>query len=116
MSIIIHQDPVPLRVDEEGTVRVGNTRITLDVLLADTRRGLTPEQIVQELDTLTLADVHGALAYYYRHRGELDEYLQRRAEEAIQRQREIEAAQPTFAQVKARLLARRTGSNASPSE
>jgi hypothetical protein len=29
----IHSDPIPLRMDETGTIRVSNTRITLDVLL-----------------------------------------------------------------------------------
>jgi uncharacterized protein (DUF433 family) len=116
MSIIIHQDPAPVRVDEEGTIRVANTRITLDVLLADHRRGMTPEQIVGQLDTLTLADVYGLLAYYYRHRDELDDYLKRRAEEADRRRHEIETTQPTFAEVKARLLSERTAGNASPAQ
>jgi uncharacterized protein (DUF433 family) len=116
MSIIIHADPVPLRIDATGTIRVGNTRITLDVFLADHRRGMTPEQIVEQLDTLTLPDVYGTLAYYYRHQAELDAYLQTRREQADQMQREIEATQPTFAEVKACLLARRTGDNASPAQ
>ncbi len=116
MSLLIQPDPVPLRVDETGTIRVGNTRITLDVFLADHRRGMTPEQIVEQLDTLSLPDVYGALAYYYRHQSELDDYLRRRGEEADRMQREIEATQPTFAEVKARLLARRTGGDAAPAE
>jgi uncharacterized protein (DUF433 family) len=116
MSIIIHQDPAALRVDDEGTIRVGNTRITLDVLLADHRRGLTLEQIAAQLDTLTLPDVHGALAYYYRHRDEIDEYLACRREEADKMQRGIETTQPTFAAVKARLLAGRPGDNAPPAQ
>ena len=97
MRIAIHQDPVPLRVDDEGTIRVGNTRITLDVLVGDYRRGMTPKQIVEQLDSLTVADVYGALAYYHRHRDELDAYLQDRAVDSARRQREIEATQPTFA-------------------
>lgn len=113
MSIIIHPDPVPLRVDEEGTIRLGKTRITLDVFLADHRRGMTPEQIVEQLDTLSLPDVYGALAYYYRHQSELDEYLRCRREEADRMQRQIEATQPTFAEVKARLLGRRIEGDAS---
>jgi uncharacterized protein (DUF433 family) len=116
VSLMIHTDPVPLRVDETGTIRVGQTRITLDVFLADHRRGMTPEQIVEQLDTLTLPDVYGALAYYYRHQTELDAYLKRRREQADRMQQEIEATQPTFAEVKARLLARRTGDNASPAQ
>jgi uncharacterized protein (DUF433 family) len=114
MSIIIHPDPVPLRVDEEGSIRLANTRITLDVFIADHRRGMTAEQIVDQLDTLTLSDGYGALAYYYGHKDELDDYLAHRSTEADKMQREIEASQPTFAQVKARLLAPRTGGNASP--
>ena len=116
MSLIIHADPVPLRVDETGTIRIGKTRITLDVFLADHRRGMTPEQIVEQLDTLTLPDAYGALAYYYRHQTELDEYLERRREQADRLQREIEATQPTFAELKARLLARRAGERASPAQ
>lgn len=116
MTITIHPDPVPVHVDETGTIRVGNTRITLDVFLADHRRGMTPEEIVAQLDTLTLPDVYGTLAYYYRHQTELDEYLKRRREQADKVQREIEATQPTFGEVKARLLARRTGDNASPAQ
>jgi uncharacterized protein (DUF433 family) len=116
VSITIHADPVPLRVDEAGAIRVGQTRVTLDVLLADHRRGMTPEQIVEQLDTLTLADAYGALAYYYRHQAELDAYLQRRREQADGLQREIEGSQPTFAELKARLLARRAGDHAAPAQ
>jgi uncharacterized protein (DUF433 family) len=116
MPLAIHQDPVPLRVDEEGTIRVGNTRVTLDVLLGDYRRGMTPKQIVEQLDSLTVADVYGALAYYHRHKDELDAYLQDRAEDSARRQREIEARQPTLGQIKSRILARRTGTGASAAQ
>jgi uncharacterized protein (DUF433 family) len=72
---IIHSDPVPMRVDETGTIRVGNTRITLDVLLGYLLGGLKPEQAVAEewYPTLSLADIYGVLAYYHRHQAELDE-------------------------------------------
>jgi len=116
MSIVIHPYSAPLRVDETGTIRVGKTRITLDVFLADHRRGWTPEEIVKQLDTLTLPDVYGALAYYYSHKAELDEYLRIRREEADRMQREIEATQPTFAEVKARLLAKKGTAHAPPAE
>ncbi len=115
---IISPDPVPLRVDETGTIRVGNTRITLDVLLGYLLGGVSPEQVVSEAwyPALSLADVYGALAYYYRHQAELDDYLRHRREEADQRQKEIEATQPTFAEVKARVLARRGAAHAPPAE
>jgi uncharacterized protein (DUF433 family) len=92
MTITLHADPVPLRVDDTGAVRVGQSRVTLDVLLQYWRLGMRPEEIARGLDTLTLADVHGALAYYFRHQTEMDDYLRRREEEAEQLRHQIEAA------------------------
>jgi uncharacterized protein (DUF433 family) len=88
----LHTDPVPLRIDETGTLRVGASRVTLDALLQYWRMGMMPEAIAQGLDTLTPADVHGALAYYHRHQEEIDEYLHRRAQNAEALRQEIEAA------------------------
>ena len=36
------------------------------------RHGMTPEEVVREWPHLTLAMVHGALAYYYDHQPEID--------------------------------------------
>jgi len=79
------------------------------VLLADYRSGMTAEQIAQQLDTLSLADIHGAIAYYHRHREEVEEYLRRRQAEGEALRQQIEAAQPGRAGLKARLLARLAG-------
>src|SRR5437773_6956695 len=91
MTITLHADPVPLRVDGMGTIRVGQSRVTLDVLLQYWRLGMKPEEIARGLDTLTLADVLGALAYYLRHQSELDEYLRGREAEAETLRQQIEA-------------------------
>jgi uncharacterized protein (DUF433 family) len=111
---VIHSDLVPLHIDDTGTIRVGGTRITLDVLLGYLLSGVKPEHLVSAewYPALSLADVHGALAYYYRHQAEVDEYLKSRCAEADRLQREIEAAQPTFAEVKARILAERGAAHA----
>jgi uncharacterized protein (DUF433 family) len=104
MTITLHADPVPLRVDDTGTIRVGQSRVTLDVLLQYWRTGMKPEDIARGLDTLTLADVHGALAYYFRHQTEIDNYLRRREEEAEQLRQQIETANAgRLAPLKARL-------------
>src|SRR5207302_10255110 len=92
MTITLHSEPVPLQVDDTGTIRVGESRVTLDVLLQYWRLGMKPEEIARGLDTLTLADVHGALFYYFRHPTEIDDYLRRREEEADKLRRQIEAA------------------------
>src|SRR5437588_9473797 len=109
MTITLHADPVPLRVDDTGAIRVGQSRVTLDVLLQYWRLGMKPEEIARGLDTLTLADVHGALAYYLRHQAEMDTYLRQREEEAERLRQEIEATNASrLAALKARLGAIRT--------
>ena len=113
MTITLHSEPVPLQVDDTGTIRVGESRVTLDVLLQYWRLGMKPEEIARGLDTLTLADVHGALFYYFRHQAEIDDYLRRREEEAETQRQQIEAANASrLAPLKARLDALRTQGNA----
>jgi len=120
MSIALHTDPVPLRVDESGTIRVGQSRVTLDVLLEYSGQGMPAEEIARGLDTITLADVHGALAYYFRHRSEIDAYLRQRQEDADKLRREIEAVNaPRLANLKERvdaLRAERNGGHAAPAD
>jgi uncharacterized protein (DUF433 family) len=86
--------PPPLRVDGGGAVRVGESRITLDLVVREYENGLTPEDIVRAYDTLLLADVYSAVAYYLRHRAEVKAYLDRREEEAARLRALIESSQP----------------------
>lgn len=112
MSITLHADPAPLRVDDTGAIRVGPSRVTLDVLLEYWRLGMKPEEIARGLDTLSLADVHGALAYYLRHQPELDDYLQRRAAEAEELRQQSEGVNASRrTALKARLDATRAQGN-----
>ena len=112
MSITLHADPVPLQIDDTGTIRVGQSRVTLDVILRYWQSGMTADEIARGLDSLTRSDVHGALAYYYRHQNEIDEYLRRRDEEAESLRRAIEATDTEHrARLKFRLDASRTNGN-----
>jgi uncharacterized protein (DUF433 family) len=99
--------PEPLRPDEGGTLRVGNSRITLDILLNEYEEGADPEGIVNAYPTLHLADVYAVIAYYLRHKDEVDQYLRKREAEAAELRREIESHQPGRAEFRAKLLARR---------
>src|SRR5437016_10031642 len=45
-------DRPPLRVDEGGAVRVGNSRISLDLVVEQYENGMTPEDMVRAYDTL----------------------------------------------------------------
>lgn len=105
MSLSLTSETIPLRVDETGTVRVGNTRVTLDLVVEQYENGMTPEDLVRAYDTLDLADVHAVIAYYLRHRGEVQAYLERRDEEAADLRAKIEAEHPPISRDE--LLARR---------
>ena len=55
-----------------GKPRIAGHRIRVqDVAIWHDDHGLSPDDIVAEYPTITLADVHAALAYYYDHREEI---------------------------------------------
>src|ERR1700724_2681118 len=96
----------PLRVDEGGAVRVGKSRVSLDLVVEQYENGMTPEGMVRAYDTLELADIHAVIAYYLRHREEVRAYLKQRAEEAEALRAKIEAERPRV--TREELLARRS--------
>ena|SRR3712207_9543394 len=89
-----------------GAVRVGNSRVSLDLIVEQYENGMTPEDMVRAYDTLVLPDVYAAIAYYLRHRGEVRAYLMRREEEAEALRAKIEADRPRVSREE--LLARRS--------
>jgi uncharacterized protein (DUF433 family) len=101
----IHPDLPPLRAAERGVIRVGRTRISLDLVIDEYERGAAPEGIVRAYDTLELADVYAAIAYYLRHRDEVQAYMKRREEDALALRAKIEAVHPPI--TREELLARR---------
>jgi uncharacterized protein (DUF433 family) len=108
MVPVIHIDPVPLRVEEDGTIRIGTTRVTLDVLLQSFKNGNAAETIVHKFPTLQLADVYAVIAYYLRHKYDLEAYLQWRGKQAEELRQKIEANQTPLPDLKARWQVRQT--------
>jgi len=103
----VHADRPPLRMDEGGAVRIGNSRVSLDLLVEQYENGMMPEDMVRAYDSLALADVHAVIAYYLRHREEVRAYLTRRAEEAEALRAKIESEHPRVSreELQARLRA-----------
>ncbi len=106
MTLEIRTDPPPLREDLRGAIRVGPTRVNLEIVLHAYKCGESPEEIVDAFDTLKLADVYSVIGYYLRHQIEVDAYLQHVEEEAEAIRREIES-QPGYQEWRERMLARR---------
>jgi uncharacterized protein (DUF433 family) len=53
----------------------------LDVVVWHEHQGMTPDEIVSHVPTISLGDVHAALAYYFDHVDEIQEEM--RAERAL---------------------------------
>lgn len=106
MALLISDEPVPLRSDDGGTVRIGNTRVSLDSIVSDFEKGATAEQIALDFPTVNLADIYAVIAYYLRHRDEVERYLTERDAQAAETRKRIE---PVLADqgIRERLLARR---------
>src|SRR5437588_9697076 len=104
--LVRHANTIPLRVDEGGAIRVGNSRVSFDLIVEQYENGMAPEDMARAYDTLVLADVHAVIAYYLRHRDEVRAYLKRRAIEAETLRAKIEAERPRVS--RAELLARRS--------
>lgn len=98
--------PPPLRLDESGTLRVGNTRVPIDTVVSAYGCGANPEEIVLGYDTLQLANVYAVISYYLEHREEVEAYLDYRRQHAEEVQARFEARFPT-SHIRKRLLARR---------
>ena len=98
----------PLRIDEGGVVRVGRSRVSLDVVVEQYEDGMTPEELVRAYDTLQLADVYAVIAYYLRHRDEVCAYLERRDREAMLLRDQIESTRPRIGRDEL-LMRRRAG-------
>ena len=50
--------PLPLRGLEDGTIRVGDTRVSLDSVIHHFHRGRCGEDMVRSFNTLKLRDVY----------------------------------------------------------
>ncbi len=74
----------PFRFDEAGGIRIGQSRVTLDSLLAAYHTGSTPEEIAVQYSVLRLEDIYSAIAYYLNHRQEIDSYLEQRQRKSQQ--------------------------------
>ncbi len=97
---------VPLREEPAGVLRVGESRVLLELVLHAFKAGATPEAIVQSYDTLSLADVYAVVSRFLAAPRPFEEYLRIREQVATRARADIEELQGAQSQLRATLLAR----------
>ena len=71
-------------------VRIAGRRVrVIDIVLWSERLGMSPDEIVDDHPTLTLADVHAALAYYWGHRDEIERAIEEDRRETAELRKRI---------------------------
>jgi uncharacterized protein (DUF433 family) len=107
MTLVVEAQPIPLKIDTNGVVRVAGTRVTLDTVVAAFNDGATAEEIVYQYPSLHLADVYAVIGYYLRQRPDVEAYLRQRQQQAKDIRKQNEARFDPRG-LRDRLLARRT--------
>ena len=98
-------EKIPIETDEDGVIRVGNTRVTLETLVSAFINGSTAEEIVYQFPVLNLADVYAVITYYLRNRDTVEKYLNNRMQLAEQVKRQNQENKD-MNDIRERLLAR----------
>ncbi|HEV7893716.1 MAG TPA: DUF433 domain-containing protein [Pyrinomonadaceae bacterium] len=102
---------LPLRLTEDGTIRVADSRVSLDSVVHHYKLGASAEQIAQKFPALDLADVYSTIAYYLNHEEAVEEYLRQQETAGEEAQKQIESDpqyQKNSADLRTHLLARRS--------
>jgi uncharacterized protein (DUF433 family) len=82
MTLTILAEPAPLTTKPDGVVCIGETRVTLDTVVAVFKQGSTAEEIVHRYPSLRLGDVYASIAFYLNHQQEVEIYLKQRQQQA----------------------------------
>lgn len=108
MSVMIRTETPPLHQDSTGALRVGASRVLLELVVRAFQDGATPETIVQRYPTTTLSDIYAVIAYYLRYREDIEAYLAEREKRAGEVRQRLEDRQGDLGELRRRLLARRS--------
>ncbi len=108
MTTLHEPQILPLRVTEDGSIRIADSRVSLDSVVHHYKLGASAEQITQKFPDLELADVYAAITYYLNHEETVEEYLRQQEAKGDEVQERIESDpeyQKRSTELRARLLA-----------
>ena len=106
MTLTVAAQIIPLKADQDGVMRVGETRVTLDTVVRAFEQGHTAEEIASHYPALRLADVYAVIAYYLNNQPAVQAYLRRQEEETQKLWEQIES-KADYQGFRQRLIARR---------
>jgi uncharacterized protein (DUF433 family) len=107
MTLVLQdQQPVPLKADAEGVIRVAQTRVSLDTVVTAFKNGATAEQIAHDYPSVDRADIYAVIAFYLHHRAGIEDYLAEQRDDAKRIREEMEARFDPHG-IRDRLVARR---------
>ena len=98
--------PALLTTWDDGTIRVGSSRVLLELVVHHFKQGATAEQIQHSFPSLTLREAYGAIYYYLEHTEEVEAYLAGQERQADEVERTVRNAQ-TAGSLQKRLEERR---------
>ena len=84
-------DTVPLVQWEDGSVRVRNSRVTLDTIVIQMQVGDTVAEIHEEFPTVSIMQIEEILRWYFDNKAQVDEFLEQNEAEAEEMRKEIES-------------------------
>src|SRR5262245_47745823 len=108
MVVALATESPPLRQDESGALRIGNSRVLLEIVIHAFRDGVTAEDICRQYPTVSLGEVYAVIGYYLRHERDIEAYLESREAAAAAVEERISSQQADLSEIRARLMARRS--------
>ncbi|HEU5441215.1 MAG TPA: DUF433 domain-containing protein, partial [Ktedonobacterales bacterium] len=93
--------------EDTGAIRIKGHRVWLEHVVRRFKEGLSPEQIWEDLDTLTLEEIYASVLYYLRNRAQVDAYIAALDRDFEERRRESRANPSPIARRMMALLAQK---------
>ena len=78
----------------DGGYYVAGTRVSLASIVYEYINGAAAENIQRDFPTLSLEQIHGCIAFYLGHRGEVDKYIRDLEDKWSELERTAEPASP----------------------
>jgi uncharacterized protein (DUF433 family) len=74
----------PLILGDDGTIRIKDSRVRLEVIVRQFKQGATAEQLLEDFPSLTLRDIYGAIYYYLDNTETVEDYMRQQEDSAVE--------------------------------